>query len=178
MARGVNKLWCMEDDILISSIRLRLHEHLYNLNCPDDDSAIDTASTEFPDPSRRTLKDTDSVDGVLMGGAQLCIVLGLALKIHLPEHVEGGLLSDSATGSLGLDGPGELPSLFAASETEGLAVVAGGENLGLAVPDQAGEWQGLGGDVDDGARGLVRAARVDDGDAAVVGGKGQGVARR
>lgn len=42
------------------------------------------------------------------------------------------------------------------------------DNLGLAVPDQAVEWQKRGGDVQHRSRGLFRGAGVDHGDAAIM----------
>ena len=68
--------------------------------------------------------------------------------------------------------------MLSASESVRFAVIACSQDLGIAVPDQAGEGEVLCGDADHCAGWLLGSARVDDGDTAVVGGKSQGIARR
>lgn len=48
-------------------------------------------------------------------------------------------------------------------------------NLGLAVPNQAVEWQKRGSDIQHRSRGLFRGARVNHGDAAIVPREGKGI---
>lgn len=75
----------------------------------------------------RFVKGADGVHGVLMGGLELGVHLGLALKIHLPEHVERRLFAGTtSTGVLVLQRSDKLPSIFIATEAEGLAVLKAG----------------------------------------------------
>lgn len=69
-----------------------------------------------------------------------------------------------------------MPALRTAVETESLAIVTGGDDLSLSVPDQAHEGKKLRADADHGPGGLVGAGGIDNGDAAIVGGKGERVA--
>ncbi len=112
-----------------------------------------------------------------MSRLELRVVLGLALEIHLPEHVQSRFLTlHAGSGPLGLDGASNLPARLTTFEAERLAVVAGGDDLIVRLPQQALEGQQLGRDGQHGAGRLLRAGGVDDGDAAVVGRKGEGVA--
>src|SRR5690348_16822132 len=79
----------------------------------------------------------DHCNGVLMDRLQLRVVLGLALQIHLPEHVQSRFLALVAKtrAPLDLHGAAQLPAVDAARKAESLAVVTGGNDLGLAVPD-------------------------------------------
>ena len=68
--------------------------------------------------------DPDSVHSVLVGGLELGVRLGLALEIHLPEHVQSRLLAGtSGFSSLILQRASKLPSILVAVETEGLTVL-------------------------------------------------------
>lgn len=146
---------------------------------PDDKSTVDTTGAELLHPVRRTFKHPDGVDGVLVCRVESSVVLDLAPEVHLLEHVEGRLFPragpQTRTG-LCLDAADHLPTGLAPPEPEGLAVVTGSDDLGLAVPDEARERQGLGRDAQHGARRRVRPAGVHDRDAAVVAGEGEGVA--
>jgi hypothetical protein len=111
---------------------------------------------------------------------ELCVVLGFAFEIHLPEHVESRLFPVRAGTSraLGLDRAGELPTSFTTAEAESLAVVASGNDLILVVPDQALKRQHLRSDGNNSSRRLLWAARVYDGDAAVMRSKSEAVSTR
>lgn len=66
----------------------------------------------------------DGVHSVLVGRLELGVRLGLALEIHLPEHVQSRLLADTpGFTSLFLQRAGKLPSILIAVETEGLTVL-------------------------------------------------------
>ncbi|OSS55079.1 hypothetical protein B5807_01812 [Epicoccum nigrum] len=112
---------------------------------------------------------------------ELCVVGSgaLPLEVHLAEHVEGALLPrlGHAGAALGLERALEEPALGSALQAVGLAVVAGGDDLILAAPDERGEGEHLGADADDGGGGLVWGGGVDDSEGRVVRGEGQGVAR-
>ena len=59
-----------------------------------------------------------------MGGLELGVHLSLALKIHLPEHVERRLLTGITSARvLVLQRSDKLPSIFVTTEAEGLAVL-------------------------------------------------------
>lgn len=105
-----------------------------------------------------------------MGRLQLCIVLGLALQIHLPEHVQSRLFTvlTKTRSALCLDGSNQLPATFISLEAERLTIVTCSNDFVLAAPQQTLERQQLGRDGDDGAWWLIRSARVDNGNAAVV----------
>lgn len=70
-------------------------------------------------------EDTDRVHGVLVGRFELGIRLGLALEIHLAEHVQRRFLtSTTGTGTgFALQGAGKLPAVLIAAEAERLAVL-------------------------------------------------------
>lgn len=112
-----------------------------------------------------------------MNRLQLCVILGFTLEIHLSEHIQRRLLARLASAgvALGLHGSDKLPASLAALETECLAIVASSNNLVFSLPEQALEWQKLGGDAQDGLGGLVRAAGVHNGDAAVMRSKSKSV---
>lgn len=112
-----------------------------------------------------------------MRGIQLSIILRLPLQIHLLEHLQRALLLRDPGTPLRLHRAADLPPGFIALESERLAVVARGDDLGLAVPDQRGEGEELCGDVDHGVRGLVWAGGVDDRDGGVMRGEREGVPR-
>lgn len=130
-------------------------------------------TAELGDLSTRHLIGSNSRDCVLMNRLQLCVILDFTLEIHLSEHVQRRLLPLLAsTGvALGLHGSNKLPASLAALETECLAIVAGSNNLIFSLPEQALERQELSGNAQDSLGGLLRAARVDNGDAAVMRGK-------
>lgn len=66
----------------------------------------------------------DGVHSVLVGRLELGFRLGLALEIHLPEHVQSRLLASThGFSSLVLQRAGKLPSILIAAETEGLTVL-------------------------------------------------------
>lgn len=123
------------------------------------------------------LVGSDGADGVLMSSLELGIILGLALQVHLPEHVQSRLLAVlTKTGSaLGLNRANKLPAFFASLKLESLTVVTGGNDLVFAAPDQTLERQQLGRDSNNGPWCLVRGAGIDDSDAAVVRRKGKAV---
>lgn len=116
-------------------------------------------------------------DCVLMNRLELCVILDFSLEIHLSEHVQRRLLAllASASRALGLHGSDKLPASLAALETESLTIVAGSNDLVLSLPEQALERKKLGRDAQDGLRGLLRAAGVHNGDAAVMRSKGKSV---
>ena len=61
---------------------------------------------------------------VLVGRLELGVRLGLALKIHLSEHVQSRLLAGTpGFSSLILQRTGKLPSILISAETEGLTVL-------------------------------------------------------
>lgn len=103
-----------------------------------------------------------------MGSRQLRIILRLSLEIHLSEHIQGRFLSLLAWPGLGFDRTSYLPALLTAAEPKCLAVISGSDDLALAVPDETCERKSLRTDVDDGSWRLLRTARVDDGDTAVM----------
>lgn len=121
---------------------------------PDNDSTVDTTGAEFPHSISTTLIHPNGADGVLMRGVKLSVVLGLALQVHLFEHLQRGLFLGNTRTSLQLDCATDLPPGFVAFEAERLAIIACSDYLGLAVPDERGEGEKLGGDVDHGVRGL------------------------
>lgn len=112
-----------------------------------------------------------------MNRLQLCVVLDFALEVHLSEHVERRLLAllTSASVALGLHGTDKLPASLAALETESLAIVASSNDLVFSLPEQALEWQKLSRNAQDGLGGLLRAAGVHNGDAAVMRSKSKSV---
>jgi hypothetical protein len=113
-----------------------------------------------------------------MNSLQLCVILNLALEIHLLEHLQGRFLCPyfaCACDALGLDSTCKLPTGLPAPEAEGLTVISSGDDLVLRTPEQALERQELGGNGDDSSWRLLRATRVDDGDAAVMSSKGKAV---
>lgn len=66
----------------------------------------------------------DGVHSVLVGRLELGVCLGLALEIHLPEHVQSRLLAGTPDfPSLFLQRARKLPSILIAVETEGLTVL-------------------------------------------------------
>lgn len=66
----------------------------------------------------------DGVHSVLVGRLELGVRLGLALEIHLPEHVQSRLLTGTPDfSSLILQRAGKLPSVLITAETEGLTVL-------------------------------------------------------
>ena len=67
---------------------------------------------------------------------ELSVILNLSLEIHLPEHVQGGLLAllPRAGTALGLNRPGKLPASLTTLETEGLAVITGRNDLVFRLP--------------------------------------------
>jgi hypothetical protein len=134
-------------------------------------------TAKLGDLSTRDLIRSNVGDCVLVNRLQLCVVLDFALEVHLSEHVQRRLLAllASAGVALGLHGSDKLPASLAALETESLAVVAGSNNLVFSLPEQALEWQKLGRDAQDGLGGLLRAAGVHDGDAAVMRSKSKSV---
>lgn len=105
-----------------------------------------------------------------MDSAELRIILGLALEIHLSEHVQGRLLTMlTQTGSaLLLNRTSQLPATLAALETEGLAVITSSDNLILASPDKTLERKLLGRDGDNSTGRLVRAGGINDSNAAIM----------
>lgn len=122
-------------------------------------------------------KSPEGADGVLMGRLELRVVFGLALQIHLLEHVQSRLLAMlTKTGAtLGLNGTSELPAFLVTLEAESLAVVTSSDNLILATPDKTLEGKQLRGQGDDSSRGLVRTGRVNHSDAAIMGRKRKAV---
>lgn len=114
---------------------------------------------------------------VLMNRLQLRVILGFTLEVHLSEHVQRRLLTllASADVALGFHGSDKLPASLAALETECLAVITGSNNLVFSLPEQALERQKLSGNAQNGLGGLIRAAGVDNGDAAVMRSKGKSV---
>jgi hypothetical protein len=77
--------------------------------------------------SVRFIKCADGVYGVLVGRLELGVHLGLALKIHLSEHVERRLFtSTTSTGLLVLQRADKLPSVLVATKAERLAVLKAG----------------------------------------------------
>lgn len=157
-----------------------LSPSVFPLDRPDDNTPIHTARAELPHASTLArFKDANRVDGILMRGAQLGIVLDLAFQIHLTKQIESGLFLHGAAhaAALHLDTAHHLPSLgLGAAEAERFAVVAGGNDLSLAVPDQARERQDLRADVEHGTRRRVGPGRVHDGDGGVVAREGECVA--
>ena len=150
------------------------------LQSPDDNPAIDASGADLCDATSTLLKAADSVDGVLVHSLELGIIRArLALEIHLPEHVQCTLLAliRKSGPALRLQGASQLPARLVALEAVGLAVVSRSDDLILGAPDQRHKGQDLGADAKEGARGLLGAAGVDDGEGAVVGGKGEGVSR-
>lgn len=136
----------------------------------------------------------DSVDSVLVSGLELGIGRGLALEIHLSEHIQSRFFT-STTGipSLLFQRAGKLPSVLVAAEAEGLTVLEWGQyrgmmterqisymsscnDLSLTVPDETVKRQKAGGDVQHGAWRLLRCARVDNGNTAIVSSEGKSVA--
>lgn len=116
-----------------------------------------------------------------MNGFELRIILGFALEVHLPEHVQSRFLAGITAqprSSLRLQGATDLPALWPAVEAEGLTIVTGSNDLGLSVPDQAHEREQLGTNADDRPWRLVRAAGINNRDAAVVGGKSKSISAR
>lgn len=105
-----------------------------------------------------------------MNSAELRIILGLALEIHLSEHVQGRLLTMLAhTGSaLLLNRSRQLPASLTALETESLAVITSSDNLILASPDKTLERKLLSRDGDNGTRRLVRAGGINDSNATIM----------
>lgn len=155
------------------------NHHCLSLRSPNHQSSIHTAGAEPSHTTSTTLKDTDRVDGILMRGGQLRVVLGLALEIHLSEHIQGGFFPLSvSTAGFGFDRARNVPALLAATEPERFAVVSCGDYLGLTVPDQAGERQGLRADVDDGSWWLLWSTGIDDSDAAVMARKSKCITAR
>jgi hypothetical protein len=61
-----------------------------------------------------------------MRGFELDVGLSLALEIHLPEHVQCGLLActGSSRASLVLQRASQLPSVLVAAEAERLTILA------------------------------------------------------
>jgi len=153
---------------------------------PDNDSSIDTRgffrvsrcqtrggtllTAKLLHRAPRRLKRPQHGDGVLVNRLELRVILGLASEIHLPEHVQSRVVPvvTEARSSLGLQRPTELPPLNATLEAESLAVVTSGNDLGLAIPDEAHEGQQLSVDADDGLGRLVGTAWIHDRDAAIV----------
>ncbi|KFY43017.1 hypothetical protein V494_02132, partial [Pseudogymnoascus sp. VKM F-4513 (FW-928)] len=112
-----------------------------------------------------------------MHGPQLRIILGLPLQVHLPKHIQRALLPLRPLPlPLLLQRSHNPPPALAALEPVRLAIVARGDDLRLARPDQRHEGEQLRAHAYHGARGGVGAAGVHDRDAAVVGGEGEGVA--
>jgi hypothetical protein len=91
----------------------------------------------------------------------------LSLQVHLPEHIQSATLFDlAAVLALGrvINAIRLSPaSIRVAPEDDGVAVVAGGNNLVLPGPDQACKRQHLGSDSDNRVRGLLGCRWVDDG---------------
>jgi hypothetical protein len=127
-------------------------------------------TAELGDAVTRHLKRSDGANGVLVGSLKLSIILGLTLKVHLPEHVQSRLLTVLAQtrAALLLDGTSQLPATLTALEAESLAIVTSSDNLILAGPDQTLERKLLSRDGDNSTRGLLGARGVNDGDAAVM----------
>lgn len=123
---------------------------------------------------------TNHGDGVLVNSLELGVILGLALEIHLSEHVQCRLLALRAeTGvALGLDRSGQLPAALATLESESLAIVASSDDLIFRAPQQALEGKHLGGNGDNGTRGLIGSGGVDNSNAAVMSSKGKAVTAR
>lgn len=115
-----------------------------------------------------------------MRRVQLCVVLDFPPEIHLFEHVQGRLLprTTQARTSLRLDAADQLPSALASTEPERFAVIACGNDLGLAVPDQTCKGERLRRDAQHSARRRIRTTGVHDGDATVVAGEREGVTAR
>lgn len=125
----------------------------------------------------RHLIGSNGGNRVLVNRLQLRVVLDFSLEIHLPEHVQGRLLAllTVAGTALGLDSSNKLPAPLASLEAERLAIVSGGNDLIFSLPDQALEGKKLGGNAQNGPRGLLWTTGVDNRDAAIMGSKCKGV---
>ena len=76
------------------------------------------------DHSVSLLMHSQSVDGILMDGSEPRVILGGALQVHLPEHIQRTLLaSDTWSLRLVLNGSGNLPAGFVALKTIRFAVL-------------------------------------------------------
>ena len=80
--------------------------------------------------------------------------------------------------ALGLHGTSKLPARLAALEAESFAIVSSGDDLVFALPNQTLERKHLRGDGEDGRGRLLRTARIDHCDAAVMRRKGETVSAR
>lgn len=114
------------------------------------------------------------------GQLRVLIPARATAQIHSPEQIPRALLlllpalSAAAVGFL--DRPGQLPTVLVAAQAVGLAVIAGADDFALGDPEEVGKRQHLRGDGDDGLGRLLGRRGVDDCDAAVVRGEGEGVA--
>lgn len=72
--------------------------------------------------------NTDGVHSVLVGRLEFGVCRGLALEIHLAEHVQSRLLANTASISgLLLQRASKLPTVLVALEAERLAVLDYGQ---------------------------------------------------
>lgn len=128
----------------------------------------------------RHLIGSNGGNRVLVNRLQLRVILDFSLEVHLPEHVQGRLLTllTVAGTALGLDSSNKLPASFASLEAECLAIVSGGNDLVFSLPDQALEGKELGGNTQNGPRGLLWTTGVDNRDAAIMGSKCEGISAR
>lgn len=113
-----------------------------------------------------------------MDSLELCVILGLALEIHLLEHLQGRFLRPdliSTRGTPRLNGADEVPTRLPALEAESLAIVASSDDLVLGAPDQALEGQELSGDGNDSFRRLVGTTGIYDRDATIVSSKSKAI---
>lgn len=153
---------------------------LDNLSSPDHDPTINAACAELGHTLSISVERSNGANGVLVDRLELSVVLGLALQIHLSEHVKGRLLAvlTQAGAALCLDGTSQLPTTLTSLEAEGLAVITGSNDLVLTGPDQTLERQLLSCDSDNSAGRLLRSRGIHNRDAAVVSSKGKAITAR
>jgi hypothetical protein len=112
-----------------------------------------------------------------MDRLELRIVFDLSFEIHLPKHIQGRLFATitQTRASLGFQCPSQVPPASPSSKPKGLTVVAGRNDFIFPAPDEAHEREELRRNGNDGLGWQFRPARVDNGNAAIVGCEGEGI---
>lgn len=141
------------------------------------DRILTRLTTKLSNGITRSFVGTQHCDGILMDCLELGVIFDLALQIHLLEHVERGLFPGitKTRAALGLNRSAQLPAIKTTLEPESLAVISGGNDLSLAIPDEAHKGEQLGVDGDNSPGRLLRGAWIHNSDAAVMRGKGKSI---